>query len=83
MMSAWFVWGLLTHDKKWQQLSPAQFAVVTILCVATGQKQLWNPAVESEALLQLAKLCPDHTLVGMKLLEKISSVPRGELACSE
>ncbi|XP_032926333.1 spatacsin isoform X2 [Catharus ustulatus] len=46
-----------------------------------GQKQLWNPAVESQALLQLAKLCQDHTLVGMKLLDKISSVPRGELSC--
>ncbi|KAF4804459.1 spastic paraplegia 11 [Turdus rufiventris] len=48
-----------------------------------GQKQVWNPAVESQALLQLAKLCQDHTLVGMKLLDKISSVPCGELACSE
>ncbi|NXD38008.1 SPTCS protein, partial [Copsychus sechellarum] len=46
-----------------------------------GQKQVWNPAVESQALLQLAKLCQDHTLVGMQLLEKISSVPRGELSC--
>ncbi|NXO71936.1 SPTCS protein, partial [Phainopepla nitens] len=46
-----------------------------------GQKQVWNPAVESQALLQLAKLCQDHTLVGMKLLDKISSVPRGELSC--
>lgn len=54
-----------------------------ILSLATGQKQVWNPAVESQALLQLAKLCQDHTLVGMKLLEKISSVPRGELSCSE
>ncbi|KAM3663146.1 spatacsin [Ammospiza maritima maritima] len=46
-----------------------------------GQKQAWNPAVESQELLQLAKLCQDHTLVGMKLLEKISSVPCGELSC--
>ncbi|XP_053811238.1 spatacsin isoform X1 [Vidua chalybeata] len=46
-----------------------------------GQKQVWNPAVESQELLQLAKLCQDHTLVGMKLLDKISSVPRGELSC--
>ncbi|XP_023789390.1 spatacsin [Cyanistes caeruleus] len=46
-----------------------------------GQKQVWNPAVESQALLQLAKLCQDHTLVGMKLLDKISSVPSGELSC--
>ncbi|XP_038002943.1 spatacsin [Motacilla alba alba] len=46
-----------------------------------GQKQAWNPAVESQELLQLAKLCQDHTLVGMKLLDKVSSVPRGELSC--
>ncbi|NWV63788.1 SPTCS protein, partial [Malurus elegans] len=46
-----------------------------------GQKQAWNPAVESQEFLQLAKLCQDHTLVGMKLLDKISSVPRGELSC--
>ncbi|NXX04372.1 SPTCS protein, partial [Larus smithsonianus] len=45
------------------------------------QKQVLNPAAESQAFLQLAKLCQDHTLVGMKLLDKISSVPRGELAC--
>ncbi|NXA55832.1 SPTCS protein, partial [Nothocercus julius] len=46
-----------------------------------GQKQALNPAAESQAFLQLAKLCKDHTLVGMKLLDKISSVPRGELSC--
>lgn len=54
-----------------------------VLSLATGQKQAWNPAVESQELLQLAKLCQDHTLVGMKLLDKISSVPCGELSCSE
>ncbi|KFQ35863.1 Spatacsin, partial [Merops nubicus] len=46
-----------------------------------GQKQVLNPAAESQAFLQLAKLCQDHTLVGMKLLDKISCVPRGELSC--
>ncbi|KAM9532540.1 spatacsin [Guaruba guarouba] len=46
-----------------------------------GQKQVVNPAAESQAFLQLAKLCQDHTLVGMKLLDKISSIPRGELSC--
>ncbi|XP_054071519.1 spatacsin isoform X4 [Rissa tridactyla] len=48
-----------------------------------GQKQVLNPAAESQAFLQLAKLCQDHTLVGMKLLDKISSVPRGELSCRQ
>uniref|UniRef100_A0A8D0G645 SPG11 vesicle trafficking associated, spatacsin n=1 Tax=Sphenodon punctatus TaxID=8508 RepID=A0A8D0G645_SPHPU len=47
-----------------------------------GQKSLLNPAEESKAFLQLAKLCPDHTLVGTKLLDKISSVPHGELSCT-
>ncbi|NXJ00144.1 SPTCS protein, partial [Psophia crepitans] len=46
-----------------------------------GQKQVLNPAAEGQAFLQLAKLCQDHTSVGMKLLDKISSVPRGELSC--
>ncbi|XP_067411554.1 spatacsin [Emydura macquarii macquarii] len=47
-----------------------------------GQKQVANPADETQAFLELAKLCQDHTLVGMKLLDKISSVPRGELSCT-
>ncbi|XP_063001013.1 spatacsin-like [Elgaria multicarinata webbii] len=46
------------------------------------KKQVLNPAEESEAFLQLAKLCQDPTLVGVKLLDKISSVPHGELACT-
>ncbi|XP_051484841.1 spatacsin [Apus apus] len=46
-----------------------------------GQKHVLNPAAESQVFLQLAKLCQDPTLVGMKLLDKIASVPRGELAC--
>ncbi|NWH62501.1 SPTCS protein, partial [Geococcyx californianus] len=45
------------------------------------QKHVSNPAAESQAFLQLAKLCQDHTLVGMKLLDKVSSVPCGELSC--
>ncbi|NXY85661.1 SPTCS protein, partial [Alcedo cyanopectus] len=51
------------------------------LLEARGQKQVLNPAAESQVFLQLTKLCQDHTLVGMKLLEKISSVPCGELSC--
>ncbi|NXL62868.1 SPTCS protein, partial [Chordeiles acutipennis] len=46
-----------------------------------GQKQVVNPTAESQVFLQLARLCQDRTLVGMKLLDKISSVPRGELSC--
>ncbi|KAG8145260.1 hypothetical protein E2320_013619 [Naja naja] len=47
------------------------------------QSPALNPAEESQRFLQLAKLCQDHTLVGMKLLDKVSSVPHGELACSK
>ncbi|XP_074145608.1 spatacsin [Sminthopsis crassicaudata] len=47
-----------------------------------GQKQVSSPAEEGLMFLQLTALCQDRTLVGMKLLDKISSVPPGELACT-
>uniref|UniRef100_A0A8C2NR63 Spatacsin C-terminal domain-containing protein n=1 Tax=Capra hircus TaxID=9925 RepID=A0A8C2NR63_CAPHI len=49
----------------------------------TGHRQVFSPAEESQIFLQLTTLCQDPTLVGMKLLEKISSVPHGELSCSK
>ncbi|XP_053452165.1 spatacsin isoform X2 [Nycticebus coucang] len=48
----------------------------------TGHKQTFSPAEESQMFLQLTTLCQDRTLVGMKLLDKISSVPHGELSCT-
>ncbi|XP_045384024.1 spatacsin isoform X1 [Lemur catta] len=48
----------------------------------TGHKQMFSPAEESQTFLQLTTLCQDRTLVGMKLLDKISSVPHGELSCT-
>ncbi|MGH0181887.1 UNVERIFIED_CONTAM: hypothetical protein FKN15_008095 [Acipenser sinensis] len=48
---------------------------------ALKQKQIYNPGNGKEAFLQLAKLCQDPNLVGTKLLDKISSIPHGELAC--
>ncbi|XP_025775872.1 spatacsin isoform X1 [Puma concolor] len=48
----------------------------------TGLKQMFTPAEESQTFLQLTTLCQDRTLVGMKLLDKISSVPHGELSCT-
>ncbi|XP_017657798.2 spatacsin isoform X2 [Nannospalax galili] len=48
----------------------------------TGQKQIFNATEESQIFLQLTALCQDRTLVGMKLLDKISSVPLGELSCT-
>nr|XP_041574240.1 spatacsin [Taeniopygia guttata] len=60
----------------------AQQVTQELLASAQGRGQkVWNPAVESQELLELAKLCQDHTLVGMQLLDKISSVPCGELSC--
>ncbi|XP_068962031.1 spatacsin [Petaurus breviceps papuanus] len=47
-----------------------------------GQKQAYSPAEEGLMFLQLTALCQDRTLVGMKLLDKISSVPPGELSCT-
>ncbi|XP_028926143.1 spatacsin isoform X3 [Ornithorhynchus anatinus] len=47
-----------------------------------GQKQMSDQAEDSLALLQLTALCQDHTSVGTKLLDKISSVPHGELSCT-
>ncbi|XP_029139153.1 spatacsin [Protobothrops mucrosquamatus] len=52
------------------------------LLVPSQGRGTLNPAEESQRFLQLAKLCQDHTLVGMKLLDKVSSVPHGELACT-
>ncbi|XP_006883263.1 PREDICTED: spatacsin [Elephantulus edwardii] len=48
----------------------------------TGHKPMFSPAEESQTFLQLTMLCQDRTLVGMKLLEKISSVPHGKLSCT-
>nr|XP_051678260.1 spatacsin [Oryctolagus cuniculus] len=48
----------------------------------TGRKPVCSPAEQSQPCLQLVALCPDRTLVGMKLLDKISSVPHGELSCT-
>ncbi|XP_036592345.1 spatacsin isoform X2 [Trichosurus vulpecula] len=47
-----------------------------------GHKQASSPAEEGLMFLQLTALCQDRTLVGMKLLDKISSVPPGELSCT-
>lgn len=51
-------------------------------CDSKGQKQVCSPPSSREAFLQLAKLCQDPTLVGMELLEKLGSVPHGELDCT-
>ncbi|XP_008067820.1 spatacsin isoform X2 [Carlito syrichta] len=50
--------------------------------VQSRHKQIFSSAEESQTFLQLTTLCQDRTLVGMKLLDKISSVPHGELSCT-
>ncbi|XP_006831763.1 PREDICTED: spatacsin isoform X2 [Chrysochloris asiatica] len=50
--------------------------------VQSRHKLMFSPAEDSQASLQLTMLCQDQTLVGMKLLDKISSVPHGELSCT-
>ncbi|XP_046889233.1 spatacsin isoform X4 [Hypomesus transpacificus] len=46
-----------------------------------AEKQMFRPAEGREAFLQLAKLCGDASLLGLRLLELIPSVPLRELAC--
>ncbi|XP_078097319.1 spatacsin [Mustelus asterias] len=47
-----------------------------------GVRPIYNLLNGKEAFLQLAKLCQDPILVGTKLLDKISSIPNGELECT-
>ncbi|XP_072326506.1 spatacsin isoform X1 [Scyliorhinus torazame] len=49
---------------------------------AKGVRQIYNLLDGREAFLHLAKLCQDPILVGTKLLDKISSIPNGELECT-
>lgn len=66
-------------------LSPAlswhTLLISTSFCA--GEKQPFSPAEGSQTFLQLTALCQDRTLVGMKLLDRIPSVPHGELSCSK
>ncbi|XP_015991677.2 spatacsin isoform X1 [Rousettus aegyptiacus] len=64
---------LVAEEVTRELLSPSEGA---------GHKQMSTPAEESQTFLQLTTLCQDRTLVGMKLLDKISSVPHGELSCT-
>ncbi|CAM4733726.1 unnamed protein product [Leuciscus chuanchicus] len=45
-----------------------------------GQRLMFGPADGKEAFLQLAKLCGDPNLVGVKLLDSIPTVPLSELS---
>ncbi|XP_018621261.2 spatacsin isoform X1 [Scleropages formosus] len=47
-----------------------------------GGKQIFSLADGREAFLHLARLCGDPNLVGSKLMDHITTVPLGELACT-
>ncbi|XP_075063620.1 spatacsin isoform X2 [Mixophyes fleayi] len=46
-----------------------------------GQSHLYNVSEKRSNFLQLAKLCPDPTLVGLNLLDHLETVPLTELNC--
>uniref|UniRef100_A0A6Q2XE84 Spatacsin C-terminal domain-containing protein n=1 Tax=Esox lucius TaxID=8010 RepID=A0A6Q2XE84_ESOLU len=46
------------------------------------EKLIFSPDDGKESFLQLAKLCGDPNLVGIKLLDQIPTVPLGELRCT-
>lgn len=48
-----------------------------------AERHLYSPSEGKEAFLQLARLCGDPNLVGIKLLDIIPTVPLAELACSK
>ncbi|KAI5100334.1 spatacsin isoform 1 [Silurus meridionalis] len=48
----------------------------------TAERHIFSPSEGKEAFLQLAKLCGDPNLVGIKLLDIIPTVPLVELGCT-
>uniref|UniRef100_A0A6Q2ZLW4 Spatacsin C-terminal domain-containing protein n=1 Tax=Esox lucius TaxID=8010 RepID=A0A6Q2ZLW4_ESOLU len=57
-------------------------AVLQGLLLSTQEKLIFSPDDGKESFLQLAKLCGDPNLVGIKLLDQIPTVPLGELRCT-
>lgn len=47
-----------------------------------GEKQIFRPSEGQESLLQLIRLCEDPNVVGLKLLEKINTLPLRDLNSS-
>uniref|UniRef100_A0AAY4E8F6 Spatacsin C-terminal domain-containing protein n=1 Tax=Denticeps clupeoides TaxID=299321 RepID=A0AAY4E8F6_9TELE len=47
-----------------------------------SEKQMYSHADGREAFLQLAKLCGDPNLVGIRLLDLVPTVPLAELSCT-
>ncbi|KAM6937910.1 LOW QUALITY PROTEIN: spatacsin [Xenentodon cancila] len=46
-----------------------------------GEKQVFRPSEGRDSLLQLVRLCDDPSLVGLKLMENLNSVPLRDLSC--
>ncbi|XP_041852171.1 spatacsin isoform X2 [Melanotaenia boesemani] len=46
-----------------------------------SEKQVFKPSEGKDSLLQLIKLCDDPNLVGLKLLDKLNTVPLRDLNC--
>ncbi|XP_037539687.1 spatacsin [Nematolebias whitei] len=61
-------------------------AVVQALLASTqelqpGEKQVFKPSEGRDSLVQLIKLCKDPSLVGLRLLETLPTVPLRDLNC--
>lgn len=56
--------------------------VFVCVCVS-AERQVFRPSEGRDSLVQLIRLCNDPNLVGVKLLENLSTVPLRELSCSE
>ncbi|XP_061578291.1 spatacsin isoform X2 [Cololabis saira] len=75
-----------------QALSPDSVAELVSSAVVQGllasspdlqpaEKQLFRPSEGRDSLLQLVRLCDDPSLVGLKLMENLNSVPLRDLSC--
>lgn len=73
LVSAAVVRGLLTATTTslGQELQPP----------VPAERQVFRPSEGRDSLVQLIRLCDDPNLVGVKLLENLSTVPLRELSC--
>ena len=60
-----------------------KIAVTQELTFSAVDKQMYCLTEGREAFRQLAKLCGDPNLVGIRLLDHISTLPLSELSCSK
>lgn len=60
-----------------------RFQLLCNLFFAAGGRQIYCLPEGREAFRQLARLCGDPNLVGIRLLDHISTLPLSELSCSK